>query len=91
MTWRECPPRIFAWRHIKKVWEVDLLVCGKCNGEMRIISFIYERALIKKILVQQRAPPAPAEITRLTDIVEYEPYDDGWPGYEEPSADVKSL
>ncbi len=42
LMWREC---------IKKIWEVDPLVCEKCGGEMNIVSFIYERAVIKKILV----------------------------------------
>jgi len=78
--WREC---------IKKIWEVDPLTCKHCGGEMKIISFIYERAVIKKILVhlhlysepkQQRAPPAP-EPEPGKIIRDYESYDDGWPGY----------
>jgi hypothetical protein len=40
-TWREC---------IKKVWEVDPLECPKCGAEMKIISFIDERLLIRRIL-----------------------------------------
>jgi len=64
---------------------------------MKIISFIYERAVIKKILVhlhlysepkQQRAPPVPEPGKIISD---YGSYDDGWPGYEEPSVDVNSL
>ena len=64
---------------------------------MEIISFIYERAVIKKILVHlhlysepkhQRAPPAP-EPDKI--IREYVSYDDGWPDYEEPFVDVNSL
>ena len=39
LMWREC---------IKKIWEVDPLVCPKCTGEMKIISFIYKRAVIKR-------------------------------------------
>lgn len=31
LMWREC---------IKKVWEVDPLLCGNCGGEMKVISFI---------------------------------------------------
>ncbi len=86
--WREC---------IKKIWEVDPLICKHCGSEMKIISFIYERTVIKKILVhlhlysepkQQRAPPAPEP---QKTIREYVSYDDGWPGYEEPSVDVNSL
>jgi len=87
--WREC---------IKKVWEVDPLHCSNCGGEMKIISFIYERTVIKKILVhlklyskpgKQRAPPAPSGY--FSESVQYVSCDDGWPGYEEPAVDVKSL
>lgn len=41
LVWREC---------IKKVREVDLLLCCHCGGLMKIVSFIYEHRLIKKIL-----------------------------------------
>ncbi|MCP4340650.1 MAG: hypothetical protein GY799_17640 [Desulfobulbaceae bacterium] len=81
LMWREC---------IKKIWEVDPLTCPKCTGEMRIISFIYKRTVIKKILIHlnlyeekgnQRAPPmAKKDYTKRVEIV---PCDDGWPGYEE--------
>lgn len=81
LMWREC---------IKKVWEVDPLICPKCTAEMKIISFIYKRTVIKKILTHlkifeekktQRAPPK-AQID-YTERVEIVPYDDGWPVYEE--------
>lgn len=81
LMWREC---------IKKVWEVDTLVCPKCTGEMKIISFIYKRTVIKKILTHlnlyeekgnQRAPPM-LEMN-YTERVELVPCDNGWPEYEE--------
>ena len=37
-------------RLIKKVYNTDPLICPKCNGVMRIIAFIEEEAVIKKIL-----------------------------------------
>lgn len=40
-TWREC---------IKKIWEVDPLECPHGKAEMKIISFINEPPVIKKIL-----------------------------------------
>ncbi|MDF1615605.1 transposase [Desulfurivibrio dismutans] len=56
-TWREC---------IKKVWEIDPLTCPKCGGEMKIISFITEAAIIRRILehlglwtVKKPKPAAP--------------------------------
>ena len=63
--------------------------CPKCTGEMRIISFIYKKTVIKKILThlnlfkekkKQRAPPMPK--TDYTERVKIVPYDDGWPEYE---------
>jgi hypothetical protein len=61
LVWREC---------IKKVWEVDPLAYPKYGNEMRIISFIVDKAVLQKILTHlgvfeknrnQRAPPAPAQ------------------------------
>ena len=40
-TWREC---------IKKVRAVDPLACPKCGGELKIVSFIDERLVIRRIL-----------------------------------------
>ena len=37
-------------RLIQKIYNVDPLICPKCKGFMRIISFIEEVAVIKKIL-----------------------------------------
>jgi hypothetical protein len=48
---------------IRKVYETDPLVCPKCHGEMRIISFIDAPDVIKKILQhlglweESHAPP----------------------------------
>ena len=37
-------------RLIKKIYEVDPLVCPKCGGDMRIIAFIEDYKVIGKIL-----------------------------------------
>jgi hypothetical protein len=79
-TWREC---------IKKIWEADPLRCPKCGGEMKIISFITDSKTIRKILehldlwteVPSRAPP-PLNQESQAEVV-YEPFDDGWPGFNE--------
>jgi len=83
-TWREC---------IKKIWEVDPLTCPHCGGEMKIISFITESSVIRHILEHlhlwqakpTRDPPALCALPVVGVVSEdaYEPYDDGWPGYEE--------
>ena len=40
-----------AWaRHIRRVYEVDPLLCANCGGSMRIISVILEHRVITKIL-----------------------------------------
>jgi hypothetical protein len=83
-----------SWREsIKKIWEVDPLECPKCHGEMKIISFITDLPTIRKILLHlklwERPPPAGTGVeikngAGLHPDLVYEPFDDGWPGYEEP-------
>jgi len=55
-------------RLIQKIYEVDPLTCPKCRGQMRVISFIKDQEVIKKILkhirlweVKPRPPPPMAE------------------------------
>jgi hypothetical protein len=87
-TWREC---------IKKVWEVDPLKCRNCQGEMKIISFIKDREVIRKILKhlnlwripKQPRPPPKNKFTLpqqnpCPPVTEQNLFDDGWPGDEEP-------
>jgi hypothetical protein len=74
------------------VWEVDPLLCPKCGGEMKIVSFITEDEVVRKILEhlelwEERVPverPPPEQISER----HYEPVDDGWPGYDEPHVTV---
>jgi len=81
-TWREC---------IKKIYEVDPLICPRCGGEMKIISFITDPSVIRHILDHlelwennsSRGPPDSSDV--LNGDLVYEPFDDGWPGYNEPS------
>ena len=37
-------------RLIQKIYNVDPLLCPKCSGAMRIIAFIEDEQLVKKIL-----------------------------------------
>jgi len=54
-----------SWRYlIRRVYQVDPLVCPRCGGEMRVISFITKPKLIRTILdhlkkrdPKSRAPP----------------------------------
>ncbi|MCK4621734.1 MAG: hypothetical protein KAT62_05905 [Desulfuromonadales bacterium] len=83
-TWREC---------IKKVWEVDPLECPKCGAEMKIVSFINDAPVIEKILKQLRLrhtehPGKPPPESIYEDMVDYQPFDDGWSNYDEPSITI---
>jgi len=49
---------------IRKVYELDPLLCPKCGGRMRIIAFIQDYAVIDKIInhlklafMAERPPP----------------------------------
>jgi len=40
-----------SWAHlIKKIYEVNPLICPKCGGDMRIIAFIEDYKIVRKIL-----------------------------------------
>ena len=50
---------------IKKVYEIDPLLCPKCAGRMKVISFIQDYTVIDKIInhlklsfIAERPPPA---------------------------------
>ena len=45
-------------RRIQKIYEGDLLTCPKCHGPMRVISFIEDRDVIRKILDHLSQLPA---------------------------------
>jgi len=59
------PAQRKAWaRLIKKIYETDPLICPKCAGSMKIIAWIEQEDVIKKILkhvglweVKKRPPP----------------------------------
>jgi hypothetical protein len=43
-TWREC---------IKRIFEIDPLRCPRCGGQLKIISFITDKKIIKKIQIKK--------------------------------------
>jgi hypothetical protein len=59
-----------SWaRLIKKVYEVDPLICPKCGHEMRVISIItdsYEVNKILEYLKRNNAPPFDKEVTKVS-------------------------
>jgi len=85
-TWREC---------IKKIWEVDPLICPHCQTEMKIVSFITDYAVVRKILkhldLWDISPPVEptSSLSGVGDEMVYVPCDDGWPIYEEPFVEVQ--
>ena len=46
-----------SWaRLIKRIYEVDPLVCSSCGSEMKVISFITEHDVVDKILRHLKRP-----------------------------------
>ena len=67
-----------SWaRLIKKIYEVDPLICPKCGGDMRIIAFIEDYKIVKKILDYlgidefKRDRPPPKRLTVADSFDEY--------------------
>ena len=68
-------------RLIRKVFEADPLLCPDCGGQMRIIAFIEELPVVRKILKhldlwedqEPRPPPAVKEEAKAVQELEYIP------------------
>jgi len=80
---------------IQKIYEVDPLTCPKCQGSMKIISFIEKAETIKKILkylglwlVKKRPPTRihspPAELYADHPDSQIPPWDDDYSDPEYP-------
>ena len=60
---------------IKRIYEVDPLVCPSCGGEMKVIAFITEHEVVDKILrhlkrhgegERERGPPGRSELAAVS-------------------------
>ncbi|MCK4830572.1 hypothetical protein KA005_83435 [bacterium] len=66
---------------LKKVWNVDVLRCPKYGGQMKVISFIEQPFVIRRILKHldlweyPRPPPKPLELVCEPDV-DYIPWQD---------------
>ena len=83
-TWREC---------IRKVWGADALCCPKCSGQMRIIAFILDSQIIRKILnhlgMWKQSSRSPPPFVHEDDPVVYESLYEDSQSYEDPYISVK--
>ena len=88
-------------RLIKKIYEVDPLTCPKCQGRMRILAFIEDEEVIKKILkhlglweIKARPPPKATGKTQdyhLDDSTSQLPASDKWLYVDPEYPDVYSF
>ncbi len=77
---------------LRKVWEIDPLLCPKCGGAMRVLAVINDQDVVRKILdhlhlwqgltadeitCRIRDGPVP-EPERDNDELTSEPFTDGW-------------
>ncbi len=72
---------------LKKVWDVDALKCPKCGGRMKVISFIEQPSIIRRILKHldlwedPRPPPQSLELV-CEPCADYVPWLDDVPEIE---------
>jgi hypothetical protein len=91
-------------RLIQKIYEVDPLICPKCQGKMKVIAFIEDEEVIRKILKHlglwdRKTRPPPKACPELvewiksppfTKNISYEPSDTGHPPfYPDPDYPVE--
>jgi len=75
-------------RLIQKIYEVDPLTCPKCQGKMRVIAFIEDPDVVKKILKHLhfwdfKKPPRP--VAHAPPIMEWPAYDDSFQPFADDS------
>ena len=59
---------------IRQVYEVDPLVCPRCRGVMRVVAFITEPRVIRRILDHLAAPhPTPSQGRAPTPVAQPAP------------------
>jgi transposase len=66
---RPIPSRGWA-EMIRKVYEVDPLLCPHCGGQMKVIAFLTEYAVVDRIINH----------LKLTFVTESEPVPKNWTG-----------
>jgi hypothetical protein len=55
------PPRRYGWASLlARVFAVDVTVCSKCGGKMRILEVVTDPEAIAELLYGARAPPRPS-------------------------------
>jgi len=67
--------RYYSWHELlKRIFIIDILVCPKCGGKMRILTAINTPEIITKILVKlNKAPNSPPIVrAKSADELEYE-------------------
>ena len=68
---------------IRKVYEVDPMICPRCGGRMKVVAFLTEPAVVDRIIrhlgltfVAEKPPPAPVfeqvALTAAEESGEYE-------------------
>ena len=61
---------------MKRVWDLDVLICPRCSGRMRVIAMLMEREAIRAILEAcgfpaaspPRSPPEPPPDESFSDV-----------------------
>ena len=72
---------------LKKIWDVDALKCPKCGGKMKVISFIEQPSVIRRVLKHldlwedPSPPPEPLELV-CEPFADYVPWQDDVPEIE---------
>ena len=76
------PPQTAALRKrwadlLRRIYEVDPLVCPRCSSQMRVVSFNNQPAVLRRILDHMRRTPRPATRPPRHDRDPFSPRPDG--------------
>jgi Zn-finger nucleic acid-binding protein len=82
---------------VRKVFEVDAVLCAKCGGEMKLVAVILDDGELDRILAHQGWPvefpktkasrSPPARVLSADEDGQLDPRAEKWDGKDEPSGD----
>jgi hypothetical protein len=73
------PPRrrVLPWAELlRRVFALDVLVCGKCGGPMTVLAFLTDPAVVEKILTHLGLPASPPTLSPARLPAQVEMFDE---------------
>jgi hypothetical protein len=56
--------KVFSWAELlRRVFAIEIFVCGRCGGDMQLLAYISEAKVVEKILTHLGQPTSPLPLS----------------------------